>query len=75
MLHHVATLVLAVHDNEPDKAAFYILGGLLAVWAVVLGFIGLRSETFPATLGAQRTVMGISAVLVVLAAGAALITS
>jgi hypothetical protein len=42
---------------------------------VVLGFIGLRSETFPATLGAQRTVMGISAVLVVLAAGAALITS
>jgi hypothetical protein len=49
MLHHVATLVLAVDDNEPDKAAFYILGGLLAVWAVVLGFIGVRSETFPAT--------------------------
>jgi len=75
MLHHVATLVLAVDDNEPNKAAFYILGGLLAVWAVVLGFIGLRSVTFPATLGAQRTVMGISVVLVVLAAGAALITS
>ena len=75
MVHHLAALVIAVDDNEPDKAAFYILGGLLAVWAVVLGFIGLRSETFPATLGAQRTVMGISAVLVVLAAGAALITS
>jgi hypothetical protein len=75
MLHHVATLVLAVDDNEPDKAAFYILGGLLAVWAVFLGFIGVRSETFPATSRAQHAVMGISGVLVVLALGAALITS
>ena len=75
MLHHVATLVFAVDDNEPDKASFYILGGLLAVWAVVLGFIGLRSETFPATTGAQRAVMGISVVLVALAIGSALITS
>ena len=75
MLHHVATLVLAVDEHEPDKAPFYILGGLLAVYAVVLGFIGIRSETFPGSSGGQRAVMGISGVLVVLALGSALITS
>ena len=75
MVHHIATLVLAVDDHEPSKTPFYILGGLLAVWAVTLGFIGLRSETFPATSGAQRGVMGISVLLVVLAISAALITS
>jgi hypothetical protein len=75
MLHHIAMLVLAVDDHEPSKTPFYICGGLLAVWAVTLGFIGLRSETFPATQGAARGVMGISFVLVLAALATALITS
>jgi hypothetical protein len=75
MVHHIATLVLAVDEHEPSKTPFYIFGGLLALWAVVLGFIGLRSETFPATSGGQHTVMGISVLLVALAIVAALITS
>jgi hypothetical protein len=75
MVHHIATLVLAVDEHEPSKTPFYIGGGILALWAVILGFIGLRSESFPATKGAARGVMGISALLVVVALATALITS
>jgi hypothetical protein len=75
MLHQIATLVLAVDEHEPSKTPFYIAGGILALWAVLLGFIGLRSESFPATKSAARGVMAISALLVVVALAAALITS
>ena len=37
MVH--ALLVLAAEEAEPSKTAFYICGGLLAAWAVVLGFV------------------------------------
>jgi hypothetical protein len=75
MLHHVATFVLAVDEHEPSKTPFYIGGGILALWAVLLGVIGLRSETFPATKSAARGVMAISALLVAFAVATALITS
>ncbi|HMI69075.1 MAG TPA: hypothetical protein VK510_03705 [Solirubrobacteraceae bacterium] len=47
MVH--ALLVLAAEEAEPSKTAFYICGGLFAAWAVVLGFVGLRSPTTPRT--------------------------
>jgi hypothetical protein len=75
MVHHLATLVLAVDDHEPSKTPFYFGGGVLAVWAVILGFIGLRSDTFPSSQTAQRGVMGISVLLVAVAMAMALITS
>jgi hypothetical protein len=75
MLHQIATLLLAVDEHEPSKTPFYIGGAVLALWAVLLGFIGLRSESFPATKGAARGVMAISALLVVVALATALITS
>jgi hypothetical protein len=75
MLHHVATLVLAIDEHEPSKTPFYIGGGVLALWAVFLGFVGLRSETFPATDGVARGVMGVSVLLVAIAIAMALITA
>ena len=54
---------------------FYVLGGVLAVWAVVLTALGLSSARFPGNIGGQRIVIAISAVLVGLAIGAAVITS
>jgi hypothetical protein len=75
MLHHIATLVLAVDEHEPDKLPFYLGGGALAAWAVILGFIGLRGDDFPGNAVAARGVMGISAVLVTIAIVTALITS
>ena len=47
MVH--ALLVLAAEKAEPSKTAFFVCGGLLAAWAVVLGFLGLRRPTNPST--------------------------
>jgi hypothetical protein len=73
MVH--ALLVLAAEEAEPSKTAFYICGGLLAVWAVVLGFVGLRSPDFPGTNGRARAVMAVSGVLMVGAMATAVITA
>lgn len=67
-----ALLVLAAEEAEPSKTAFYLGGGLLAVWAVVLALIGLSRPGFPSSAGAARGVYGISALLVVLAMATAI---
>ncbi|MGI8715752.1 MAG: hypothetical protein ACR2NR_21735 [Solirubrobacteraceae bacterium] len=69
----MSLLLLAVSD--PSKVPFYICGGLLAVWAVTLAAIGLSRPEFPNNLSGQRGVIGISFVLIVLAIGAAIISS
>jgi hypothetical protein len=73
MVH--ALLVLAAEEAEPSKTLFYVCGGVLAAWAVVLGLVGLRSPDFPGSDGASRGVMLVSAVLVVAAMAAAVITA
>ena len=73
MVH--ALLVMAAEEAEPSKTAFYLCGGALAAWAVVLGFIGLRSPDFPGNERTSRSVMAISAVLVVAAMASAVITA
>jgi hypothetical protein len=73
MVH--ALLVLAAEEAEPSKTAFYICGGILAGWAVVLGMVGLRSPEFPGGESAARAVMGVSTVLMVAAMAAAVITA
>jgi hypothetical protein len=44
--------------------AFHVCGGILAVWALVLSFIGITREDFPASRGAARLVGAISVLLV-----------
>jgi hypothetical protein len=73
MVH--ALLVLAAEEAEPSKTAFYLCGGVLAAWAVVLGFLGLRTPEFPGGERGARGVMGISAVLVLATMTAAVLTS
>jgi hypothetical protein len=58
-----------------SKAPFYIAGGVLAVWAVVLAALGLSRPTFPGNGGGARVVMGISFVLMVIAIAMAVHTS
>lgn len=72
---HLAALLLAVDNYEPSKVPFYIGGGVLAAWAVLLGVVGLQRETFPGNQAGARAVMGISFVLVAVAMATALITS
>jgi hypothetical protein len=42
---------------------FYVIGPALAVWAVILAGIGFTRPEFPAKVGAQRLVIGISVAL------------
>jgi hypothetical protein len=53
---------------------FWIGGGALFVWALILAFLlGLRSEGFPRDDGQMRAVIGISIVLTLIAIGTAII--
>jgi hypothetical protein len=69
----VLPLVLAA--AESSKTAFYIAGAALAVWAVVLAAIGLSRPDFPNNARGQRGVITISFALIVVAIGAAILTS
>lgn len=69
----MSLLLLAASD--PSKVPFFIAGGLLAVWAVILAMLGLRRPDFPGDLRGQRTVIAISLTLAVLAIAMAIVTS
>jgi hypothetical protein len=60
---------------EPSKTPFYFVGGLLAVWAVVLSAIGLTRPSFPNNVGGQRGVILLSFLLVVATVAVAIATS
>ena len=53
-----------VFASAHSKTPFYLAGGLLAGWAVVLGAFGVMHPDFPGSTAASRLVMLISAVLV-----------
>lgn len=67
--------LLVAAASESSKVPFFICGGALAVWAVLLAGIGLNRPEFPDNASGQRGVIGISLVLIVLAIGAAILTS
>jgi len=66
---------LVVAASEPSKVPFYLAGGALAAWAVVLASLGLTRPEFPYGVRGQRGVMALSLVLVVVAVAMAIITS
>jgi plastocyanin len=68
-----ALLVLAA--GEPSKVPFYVVGGCLALWAVVLSVMGLSRPGFPASALPQRAVMLVSALLVAGTVSAAIATA
>jgi hypothetical protein len=68
----VSVLLLAA--AEPSKVPFFIAGGALAVWAVVLAGIGLTQPDFPYSERGARSVMALSFVMIVIAIAAAILT-
>jgi plastocyanin len=58
----------------PSKVPFYIAGGLLVVWAVLLAAWGISHAEFPASPGRARLVMLTSLVLVAATITAAVVT-
>lgn len=75
-MHTLALQLAPVLAAEKSKVPFYIAGGILVVWALVLSLgLGLRKPDFPGSLAGQRAVMGISVVLVLAAVSTAVLTS
>jgi hypothetical protein len=68
----VSVLLLAA--AEPSKVPFFIAGGVLALWAVVLAGIGLTQPEFPFSERGARGVIALSFVLVVIAMAAGILT-
>ena len=65
-----------LEETEGSHVAFYIAGGALALWAVLVSAIGIRGHAnWPGNDGAARGIMGISAVLVVAACAMAVVTA
>jgi plastocyanin len=64
-------LVLA----STDITAFHILGGLLALWAVILSALGVMRHDFPGKGPGQAIVMAITVLLVAGAVGSAIGTA
>jgi len=72
-----ALLVLAAETSaqaEPSKAPFYVAGGLLVLFALVVSAAGIRSQTFPPSPGARAGVIAVGAVLVAAAMATAVLT-
>jgi plastocyanin len=64
-VHGAATLLFPLLAAEKSRVPFYVAGGLLASWAVIVSVVlGLRHANFPGSLGGQRTVLAITAALV-----------
>ena len=70
-MHPIGGIAAWVFASAPSKTPFYVAGGVLAAWAVVLGAFGFTHPDFPRSVGTSRLVMLTSAVLV----GAALVTA
>ena len=76
MLASLLTFAATEGGHESSKTPFYLIGGILAGWAVLVAAVGImRHETFPPSAGAKTGVMAISAVLVVATMAASVLTS
>jgi uncharacterized cupredoxin-like copper-binding protein len=75
-MHSLAVHLAPILAAEKSKVPFYIAGGLLVAWALVVSLaIGMRRDDFPANLAAERTVIAITVVLVLAAVSTAVLTS
>ena len=61
--------------EEGSHTAFYIAGGVLAAWAVIVSAIGISSTAFPGGKGGRVGVILLTLVLVVAATSTAVITA
>jgi hypothetical protein len=68
--------VLALAAEETSKLPFYVCGGLLVLWALLVSALGIRAhDRFPGSKGARSGVMAISVVLILAAMATAVLTA
>jgi hypothetical protein len=67
----VSTLLLgAAEAAKKSELPFFLAGGALATFAVIISVIGFKKPDFPADAGAARGVMALSIALVLAAMSA-----
>ena len=67
-------ILAAEHAEEASPTLFYVTGGVLALWAVLVSAVGMVRHDFPGGAVASRGVMAISALLVVAVMAASVIS-
>ncbi|HEV7459605.1 MAG TPA: plastocyanin/azurin family copper-binding protein [Solirubrobacteraceae bacterium] len=72
-IHELIPILAAA--GEKSKAAFYISGGVLAAWAVIVSVIGVTRPGFPGGRSGERAVIGVSVLLVALTITMAVVTA
>jgi plastocyanin len=75
-MHSLAVQLAPILAAEKSKVPFYVAGGLLVSWALIVSLaLGLRQPRFPGGQGGERAVIAISVVLVLAAVSSAVLTS
>jgi plastocyanin len=74
---HAAVLQLApILGAEKSKVPFYIAGGVLVAWALIVSLgLGMRRPDFPGSKAGERRVIAVTVVLVLVAVSMAVVTS
>ena len=74
---HAASVPLApILAAEKSRVPFYIAGGLLVVWAMIVSMaIGMRRPAFPGGQDGERVVIAVSVVLVLATVATAVLTA
>jgi hypothetical protein len=72
-----ALLMLAAEaaEKESSHTAFYVAGGALTAWALVVAALGIGRPDFPANPGGRAAVIALSVILVAAATSTAVITA
>lgn len=65
------TTVIASSGHTP----FYAAAGVLALWAIVIGIVGIRSGSFPSNDGLTKAMSAVTVVLVLATVGMAIYTA
>ena len=68
-------VLLAAVEAETPKTAFYVIGGILASWAVLVAAVGITRHGFPSTPTTRNAVMAITALLVAATLASSVLTS
>jgi plastocyanin len=75
-MHGVVLQIAPILGAEKSKVPFYIAGGALVVWALIVSLgLGMRIPAFPRNAGEERGVIAVTVVLVLAAVSAAVLTS
>jgi hypothetical protein len=71
----MTALILAAEAAKSSHTPFYIAGGALAAWAVIVSFLGITQPEFPGSQAARSGVIALTVILVLGATSTAIITA